>query len=420
MRSRILLPFLFVACIGHAQDPITVRGRAWLDTLTSPAFEGRGYVNDGDRIAADWIAKQFERFGLAPMKGAWFEPFQFNVNSFPDSVRLSVDGQELQPGTGFIVDPESGSASGSYPLVHITPDDLITPERRRMAMGVLSGKAVMVHWPPSKNPDSLRLFHQWERDLMHYAPVVKRVAKLTWSVAQEAQPFPLFEVNSAALTDSSSSVRLQVSNKLLSRHQARNVMGMVKGKSKKWVIIGAHYDHLGRMGPDALFPGANDNASGVAMLLSLAEHFAAKGHAPKHNLLFVAFAGEEVGLLGSQWCVTDRPVEWKDVSLMLNLDILGTGDDGIMVVNATAQQKAFDRLVAINSSKGYLKEVKARGPACNSDHCPFVQRGVPSIYIYTLGGVAHYHDVRDRAETLPLTEFADIHALLRDFIRGWK
>ena len=76
--------------------------------------------------------------------------------------------------------------------------------------------------------------------------------------------------------------------------------------------------------------------------------------------------------------------------------------------------------MAINGTKGYMKEVKARGPACNSDHCPFVQRGVPAIFIYTLGGVAYYHDVLDRAETLPLTEFADLHALLRDFIATWK
>lgn len=419
MRATILVTGLLTALSLHSQDAVSVSGRAWLDTLTSPAFHGRGYVDDGDRIAADWIAKQFARFGLAPLKSDYFEPFQFNVNTFPDSVRVRIDGRSVQPGTGFIVDSESGSASGSFAIVHITPDDLITPERRRMAMGVMSGKAAMVHWPASRNPDSLRLFHQWERDLMHYGPVLKRTEKLTWSVAQEAQPFPLIEVKSDDLPDSASTVDLRISNKLLTRHQARNVLGMVKGKSKKWIIVGAHYDHLGEMGPDALFPGANDNASGVAMLLSLAEHFS-KGKAPKHNLLFAAFAGEEAGLLGSQWCVTDRPIDWKEVSMLVNLDILGTGDDGIMVVNATAQQKAFDKLVAINGTKGYVKEVKARGPACNSDHCPFVQRGVPSIYIYTLGGVAYYHDVMDRAETLPLTEFADIHALLRDFIQSWK
>lgn len=403
-----------------AQDPITIRARAWLDTLTSPAFHGRGYVNNGDRIASEWIAKQFGQFGLQPLKPDFFQPFQFNVNSFPDSAVVQIDGRRLMPGIDFLVDPASGKASGSYTIVHVSAEDLATPERRRMTMGVLSGKAACVHWRSTKNADTLRLYSNWEKDLMHYGPVLKQTTKLTWSVASDAEPFPLIEVVGDALTDSSATVDLRVRNKLLSRHQSRNVLGMVKGKGKKWIIIGAHYDHLGRMGPDALFPGANDNASGTAMLLSLAQHFADPKNKPRHNLLFVAFAGEEAGMVGSEWFVADRPVEWKNVRMMVNLDILGTGDDGIMVVNATAQKKAFDQLVALNGAKGYLKEVKARGPACNSDHCPFVLRGVPAIFIYTLGGVAYYHDVLDRAETLPLTEFADLHALLRDFIVSWK
>lgn len=420
MRTPWLLVALLLGTNAQSQEPLTARAKAWLDTLTSPSFDGRGYVNDGDLRAAAWIAQQFQRFGLQPVKKDYFQPFQFNVNSFPDSVKVRVDGKDLRPGLDFLVDPESGKAHGSYALVHVAPDDLFTPERRRMTMGVLAGKAACVHWPATKNADTLRIYRQWERDLMHQVPVIKSVPKLTWSVAQEALPFPLIEVSAEALADSAAAVDLRVANKLLSRRPARNVLGMVKGKGSKWIMVGAHYDHLGRMGPDALFPGANDNASGTAMLLSLAEHFAKKGNKPRHNLLFVAFAGEEAGLLGSQWCATDRPIDWKSVRMMINLDILGTGDDGVMVVNATAQQRAFDQLVAINGSKGYLKEVKARGPACNSDHCPFVQRGVPAIYIYTLGGVAHYHDVLDRAETLPLTEFADLHALLRDFIQAWK
>ncbi|HRD51912.1 MAG TPA: M28 family peptidase [Flavobacteriales bacterium] len=421
MRRKLIL-ILACACFftADAQDPLTQRARAWLDTLCSPDFHGRGYVKDGDRIASEWIASKFRQFGVKPVKADFYQPFQFNVNSFPDSMRVAIDGRKLNAGTEFLLDAESGTLSGSFTLVHVTPSDLQGPERKGMTMGVLLGKAACLHWPETGNGDSLRMFRQWERELMDHCVVVKPAKKLTWSVATDARRFPLIEVAEAILSDSSSSIDLSIRNALVVRRPARNVLGMVKGKSKKWVVIGAHYDHLGRMGADALFPGANDNASGTAMLLSLAEHFTKRGNAPKHNLLFVAFAGEEAGLIGSEWCAVDRPIDWKHVSMMINLDILGTGDDGIMVVNATAQQKAFDQLVAINGSKGYLKEVKARGPACNSDHCHFVKRGVPAIYIYTLGGVAHYHDVMDRAETLPLTEFADLHALLRDFIQGLK
>lgn len=418
-KTALTLAAGLLVAAAAAQDALTAQARGWIDTLASPAFQGRGYVNDGDRIASAWIAGKFRAFGLKPVKQDFYEPFQFNVNTFPDSLHVRIDGRRIPPGSGFIVDAESGSASGSYALAHITPADLLGPERRGMTMGVLVGKAACVHWPETRNADSLRLFRQWERELMDHCPVVKPMKKLTWSVATDARRYPLIEVAQDLLPDSAAAIAMEVRNDLRVRRPARNVLGMVKGKGKKWIVVGAHYDHLGRMGPDVLFPGANDNASGTAMLLSLAEHFARKGK-PRHNLLFVAFAGEEAGLLGSEWCAVDRPIDWKQVSMLINLDILGTGDDGIMVVNATAQQKAFDRLVALNGSKGYLKEVKARGPACNSDHCPFVQRGVPAIYLYTLGGVAHYHDVDDRADTLPLTAFADLHALLRDFITTWK
>ena len=404
-----------------AQDADAVRSNArkYVKNLTAPALHGRGYVQNGDGLAADWIAQQFTRMGLKPLKTDYFQPFQFNVNSFPDSMRVSVDGAMLSPGVDYIVDPASGSAQGTFNLVHLTPDDLLDPARRGMAMGVLSGNAACLHFPATKSADSLRIFGEIERELMHFCPVVKRASgKLTWGVAQEAEPYPLIEVASAALTDSSRTITLNVRNVLLPRHAARNVLGWVKGKSSKWVVVGAHYDHLGRMGSEALFPGANDNASGVAMMLSLAEWFSK--NKPKYNMLFVAFAGEEAGLVGSEWFAVDRPLDLSKIKLMLNLDILGTGDDGITVVNATAQSKLFDQLVALNGRRQLLPQVKARGPACNSDHCPFVKRNVPAVFIYTLGGVAHYHDVRDKAETLPLTEFADLHALLREFIATIK
>lgn len=400
-----------------AQDADAVRGNArkYVKNLTAPALHGRGYVRNGDGLAADWIAQQFTRMDLKPLKTDYFQPFQFNVNSFPDSMRVSVDGTMLSPGMDYIVDPASGSAQGTFNLVHLTPDDLLDPARRGMAMGVLSGNAACLHFPTTKNVDSLRIFNEIERELMHFCPVVKGSSgKLTWGVAQEAEPYPLIEVASAALTDSSRTITLNVHNVLLPRHEARNVLGWVKGKSSKWVVVGAHYDHLGRMGSEALFPGANDNASGVAMMLSLADWFSK--NKPKYNMLFVAFAGEEAGLVGSEWFAVDRPLELSKIKLMLNLDILGTGDDGITVVNATDQAKLFDQLVALNGKRQLLPQVKARGPACNSDHCPFVKRNVPALFIYTMGGIAAYHDVLDMEETLPLTEFPDLYALLKEYL----
>lgn len=423
--TRSLLPTLaaaaaFVSTL-QAQEPAAVlaNARRWVDTLASPALHGRGYVQGGDSLAADLIAAEFDRLGLLPVRNSRFEPFSFTVNTFPDSVKLSVDGRALRPGIDFLVDPGSGSATGRYDLVHLRLEDLATPERRAMTMGVVTGKAMALHLPDTHNADTLALLRDLQDDLLHHGPVLRRATgKLTWGVARQAAPHPLLEIAQEAWNDSATTIHLRVANRLRNHH-ARNVWGLVKGRSsRQLVVVTAHYDHLGRMGPDVLFPGANDNASGVSMLLNLAAHYTRER--PRYDMLFIAFAGEEAGLVGSRWCAVDRAFDLGAVKLLINLDLLGTGEEGITVVNATAQQDVFDALVAINTATGRLAQVKPRGPACNSDHCPFVERGVPAIFIYTLGGIAAYHDVMDRAGTLPLTDYHDVYLTLVDLINGLK
>ena len=113
-RTPLAFVALLVLCTVQAQDPatITARARQYLDTLTSPDFHGRGYVNNGQGIAAEWIAKQYARIGLKPVKDDFFQPFQFNVNSFPDSIGVRIDGRTLVPGAEYLVDPSSGRAEG--------------------------------------------------------------------------------------------------------------------------------------------------------------------------------------------------------------------------------------------------------------------------------------------------------------------
>lgn len=413
MRYNTLLFGIVAVLTATAQTPLKDKARAYVDLFAGPGMHGRGYVAGGDSVAAERVAAEFARLGLEPLDGRRFQPFTFPVNTFPDSVRLSVDGRALVPGTDFIVDPASGPAHGTYRLVNLTLEDLERPERRALTMGAIAGNAARIIFPATTNKDSLALFASLEREVARYAPVLRTsVTKLTWGVATEQHRNAVLDVRAGLVPDTALDVVLRVAPRLLRRHTARNVLGMVpaRGGSKDWIIVSAHYDHLGRMGPDVLFPGANDNASGLAMLLCLAEQV--KREPLRKNVLFVAFAGEEAGLRGSEWFVADRPVDLARVAMVVNLDLNGTGDEGITVVNSTAQQHFFDDLVSINTRDALLPAVKPRGPACNSDHCPFVEKGVPAVFIYTMGGIAAYHDVLDRPETLPLTEFEDLHRLL--------
>ena len=104
------------------------------------------------------------------------------------------------------------------------------------------------------------------------------------------------------------------------------------------------------------------------------------------------------------------------IKFLINLDLLGTGDDGIMVVNGALYQEQFERLKKINTSGDFVPQIKKRGKAANSDHYWFTERGVPCFFIYTMGGIAAYHDVRDRPETLPLTRYKNVFRLLTTFI----
>ncbi len=423
--NRRLLPFcsILFTLAAHTQELPSVKekARAYVNTLAGPDMHGRGYVLGGDSLAAEWVAQQFERLGLGKLNGQRFEPFTFPVNTFPDSVRLNVDGVALQPGVDFITDPASGKADGEYHLVHLTLEDLVTPERRAMTMGVISGHAAYLDFPLTTNRDSLARYAELEKEVVRYAPVIRKAqGKLTWSVAGEQWRNAVLEVKPGLISDSASTVRLRVRPKLIGQHIARNVFGVVEatGGSKDWIVITAHGDHLGLMGPDVLFPGANDNASGTSMMLCLAEEI--KQHPLKKNVLFISFAGEEAGLKGSEWCVTDRPLDFARITMLINLDLNGTGDEGITVVNSTQQQKLFDQLVTINDRTHGLAKVNPRGPACNSDHCPFAQKGVPAVFIYTLGGITAYHDVFDKPETLPLTKFDELYRTLVELLGTLK
>ncbi|MBA3704830.1 MAG: M28 family peptidase, partial [Bacteroidetes bacterium] len=156
-------------------------------------------------------------------------------------------------------------------------------------------------------------------------------------------------------------------------------------------------------------------ASGCAMLLNLAKFYSRPENKPKCSIAFIAFGGEEIGLIGSKH-YTDHPLfPLKNIKFLLNMDIMGTGEEGITVVNGTLFKKEFEKLKQINTENNFIKDVKVRGKAANSDHYHFSENGVKAFFIYTMGGIKAYHDIYDRAETLPLNEFEDLFKMITKF-----
>jgi Zn-dependent M28 family amino/carboxypeptidase len=168
------------------------------------------------------------------------------------------------------------------------------------------------------------------------------------------------------------------------------------------------------MGAATAFPGANDNASGIAMLLELIKHYTQTP--PPYTLVFIAFTGEEMGLLGSRHFADNPPFDLSTIRFLINFDLAGTGSEGIQIVNSTIFTQEAQLLDSLNVAHSLLPQIKKRGESCNSDHCPFYQKNTPSYFIYTLGGIDAYHDVYDRPETLPLTTFTEYSQLIQLFI----
>jgi Zn-dependent M28 family amino/carboxypeptidase len=251
------------------------------------------------------------------------------------------------------------------------------------------------------------------------------VPKLTASIAAEqsaqvrllalptAAAWPTTTTAPAAMT-----VHIRVDAELESGYQTQNIAAIIRGTAQpdSFLVVSAHYDHLGRMGRNTYFPGANDNASGVALLLELAAHYARPEHRPAYSVVFLLFGAEEAGLLGSRYFVAHPLVPLQRIKFLFNLDLLGTGEAGATVVNGRVLEAPYRRLVALNDAHHYLPALSARGRAANSDHFPFSEAGVPAFFLYTRGGSPAYHDVNDRPEALSLAGFAGAFGLVRDFL----
>jgi Zn-dependent M28 family amino/carboxypeptidase len=248
---------------------------------------------------------------------------------------------------------------------------------------------------------------------------VKIDNKLTFSVASSTH-FPEFVFLKASIAPEPKKLNIHIENKFIPNHTARNVIGYLEGTLKKdsFVVIAAHYDHLGKMGKDTYFPGANDNASGVAMLLELAHFYAQPENRLPYTVVFIAFAAEEAGLVGSKFFTENPLVQLPKIRFMLNLDLMGSGKEGIAVVNGLVFKKEFAVLDSLNKSNHFLPLIKPRGKAANSDHFHFSEKGVPSFFIYTMGEITAYHDVDDKPEVVTFSKFKECFWLLTAYLRN--
>lgn len=194
----------------------------------------------------------------------------------------------------------------------------------------------------------------------------------------------------------------------------RNVVGFIDNKAKTTVVIGAHYDHLGMgshgsrwTGAPDIHNGADDNASGVASLLFLAEKLVAKKAPKKNNYLIIAFSGEELGLFGSKAYVEDPSIDLATVNYMLNMDMVGRlNEERMLVINGVGTSPIWKTLITDMDYKGIQTTTTESGIG-PSDHTSFYLKNIPVLHFFT-GQHNDYHKPTDDSELINYEGLLDL------------
>ncbi len=409
MRTTVWTVLLLFCCTSHNYAQNLARVRTTIDTLCSDVFFGRGYTQAGAEKSAAYLQTRFAHIGLQAFGDSYQQAFQFPINLFPDTCRLAFGEQIAAVGRDFLPHPASGSGAASgelLPLHTLAPEPFLLDSALKASD--TRGKILLLD--AKQEPLLQRISPNAVRKLTQGEGILFLVPALTHSLAGSAYPFPCFYVKQGVLEaflaqKETSVATFALRNELVPEQTAYNIVGHVRGTTypDSLIVYTAHYDHLGGIGTEVFFPGANDNASGVAMLLELAHAIQA---APlPYSVAFIAFSAEEAGLVGSRF-FTEHPLfPLQNIVALLNLDLFGTGEKGAVVVNGTVYRTDFEAFQRINQDKQLLSTVHIRGETANSDHYFFHKKGVKSFFFYLHGDWPHYHTPEDRPP-LPLSGFA--------------
>ena len=238
----------------------------------------------------------------------------------------------------------------------------------------------------------------------------KSLAALQEQINASSKPasFALAENQTAALTVSIQTTRATVNN----------VLAYLPGKTDEYVIVGAHYDHLGRGNFDSLapsqigqiHPGADDNASGTAGVLELARLLAPQKGQLRRGILFASFAGEELGLLGSAAWVKDPTRPLDKAIAMLNMDMIGRIKDQKVYIGGVGTGSTLKAVVEQASEKSGFKIEYSPGGYSSSDHTSFVAKKIPVLFFFS-GLHSDYHkpsDTWEKIDPVAATRLLDV------------
>jgi hypothetical protein len=435
------------SCAAPAGDPLAglsgARAKEIATELASDAMEGRKTGFPSGRRAEERVAALFREAGLRPAgdDGGWFHEFRFGTSDVAPPIGLSVGGVEIPYGAeGFVDLIHTGDGVARAEVVFVgygisAPDrgwddyaDVDVTGKVVLALRGLPraregdfGEERAIGWKSSlaarrgaagfliaegagavkgtiqERYHAAALPAAWVAETVAdriLAPRGRTLAGLRRS-RDDGDPGRSFGTGVA--------VRLEVHGRVLAEAVGRNVLGKVEGSdpalAREVVLLGAHLDHLGVDARGRVFNGADDNASGTAAVAHVAETLVRNGWAPRRTVVFCGFAAEEQGLEGSVALAKRGLVDGRVPVAMVNLDMAGLGTTRVALAGLESYPRLRERLRAGVGEEAWAGFGRGRAEP-NSDHWPFLARGVPSVFAVTEGERPSYHRPEDDPEHL--------------------
>ena len=348
MKRLLLLVLAVIAVQLSAQD--LVHYKKIVKELSSAKYQGRGYAEDGANKAGKWIAKEFAKIGADEVV---CQPFKLDINTFPGKMKVSIDGKKQIPGVDFTVREFNPSIKGEFKLYYIdmlnyNPEkmfaDLATPQYEGAFvvcdfMFTYKHRADFKKLQSKKECSNAGMVYTWEAPLKFYKAYGETVKEKP--VIWVTPDFP----------KDAKSIKVDMENEFLKDYECFNVIAKVEGKRHdSCYVFTAHYDHLGKLGKKTFYPGAHDNASGTAAIITFAAHYAQ--HQPEYDMYFIAFSGEDANLRGSEWYAEHPVVPLKQIKYLFNLDMIGDNNPVQYCEVSNEGMPGFALFEKINAEKG--------------------------------------------------------------------
>ena len=436
-----------------------------VDVLSSKEYAGRLSGSEGYNKAAMYMASGFEKTGLKPFGDeSYFQNLKVEYNEIFSPVKLNLieDGRlktEYKLGKDFVCRDLTGSGHFMTQVV-FCGYGLSQPEigYDDYAGIDVKGKIVLVFKPNPKwrMNDSSNWGSPYPREKARTAARHGAVGLLIVSLPNDPNPqktilsvldgsgkqdenFPQVHIDIPVANDFlfgsgynlkdlqtkidsikkpvsfklNSAVEISVQAQYTKQQPTMNVVGLLEGTDpgmkNEYLVVGAHLDHVGSQAGEIFAPGANDNASGSAAVLEIANAFLNGKVKTKRSVIFILFASEELGLIGALHFVNHSPVALEKIVGMINLDCVGSGDS-IQVGNGKSSPILWN--IAHQKDSSYTKMmVETTWKGGGADAGPFHDKKIPAIYFVTTNGYAHLHYMTDTPETLNKSLFEKITKL---------